>query len=176
MYGMTRGPVTLIAAALAGLLVWIATQVGDSSNGEYWGTYGLIAGAGLIMALSQLIGGWTKWGVPRISIGVFLTALIPVAVVVLWIVIFHQPHHGLGRQHIRRWSNDIGIDGLVKDFKDYVGVLAFGLGLVVGFTFDTSGPVPRGPRTAAAPRTAVPQRSAPPPARETAPRDAPPPE
>jgi hypothetical protein len=164
---MTRGPVTLIAAALAGLLIWVATQVGDKSNGEYWGTYGLIAGAGLVMALSQLIGGWTKWGMPRISPGFFLIALVPIAVAVLWIVIFHQPHHGLGRQHIRKWSNDIGIDGLVKDFKEYVGVLAFGLGLVVGYTFDTTGPIAG--RRAAAPGPTVAQRTAPPPNRETPP-------
>jgi hypothetical protein len=140
MYGLTRATVTLLAAAVAGLLIWIATQVGDSSNGEYWATYGLIAGAGLGMALSQLLGGWTKWGLPRMSINVFLWAFVPAAIAVLWIVIFHQPDHGLGRNHIRKWSNDIGIDGLVKDFKDYVGVLAFGLGLLFGYTFDTTGP------------------------------------
>jgi hypothetical protein len=150
MYGLTRATVTLIAAALAGLLVWIATQIGDKSNGEYWATYGVIAAAGLTMALSQLLGGWTKWGWPRISISVFLWAFIPAAIAVLWIVIFHQPHHGLGRNHIRSWSNSIGIDGLVKDFKEYIGVLAFGLGLVFGYTFDTTGPVRRR-RGAAAP-------------------------
>jgi hypothetical protein len=175
MYGAMRGPVTLISAALAGLLIWIATQVGDSSNGDYWGTYGLIAGAGLILALSQLIGGWTKWGAPRISVSVFLTALIPVAVVVLWVVIFHQPHHGLGRQDIRRWSNDIGIDNVVKDFKEYIGVLAFGLGVVVGYTFDTTGPISRRPAAAAPPRRAAADGTGtPPPSRERVPAPAPP--
>jgi hypothetical protein len=164
MYGLTRGTVTLLAAALAGLLVWIATQIGDSSNGEYWATYGVIAGAGLTMALSQLIGGWTKWGWPRISIGVFLLAFVPVAIAVLWIVDYHQPHGGLWRHNIRDWSDNIGIDGLVKDFKEYVGVLAFGIGLVFGYTFDTSGPVQRraaaGPPPAAA--RAPSERAAPP--------------
>lgn len=163
MYGLTRATVTLLSAAVAGFLIWIATQVGDGSNGEYWATYGLIAGAGLVMALSQLIGGWTKWGLPRLSIDVFLWAFVPAAVAVLWIVIFHQPDHGLGRNHIRAWSNDIGIDGLVKDFKEYVGVLAFGFGLVFGYTFDTTGPAgrrgaARGGPTIAGRRTAVPPR------------------
>src|SRR5256885_14892857 len=144
MYGLTRATVTLIASAIAGFLVWLATQIGQSSNGDYWAANGVIAAAGLVMALSQLLGGWTKWGWPRISISVFLWAFIPVAIVVLWIVIFHQPHHGLGRNHIRKWSNDIGIDGLVKDFKEYVAVLSFGLGLVFGYTFDTTGPIARG--------------------------------
>ena len=35
MYGLTRATVTLIAAATAGLLIWIATQIGDSSNIDY---------------------------------------------------------------------------------------------------------------------------------------------
>src|SRR6266571_3972512 len=161
MYGLTRATVTLIAAAIAGLLIWIATQIGDSSNGEYWATYGVIAAAGLAMALSQLLGGWTKWGVPRVSISVFLSAFIPVAIAVLWIVIFHQPHHGLGRNHIRKWSNDIGIDGIVKDFKEYVAVLSFGLGLVFGFTFDTAGPIARRGRGEAPAEPTVADRTTP---------------
>jgi hypothetical protein len=170
MYGLTRATVTLIAAAVAGLLIWIATQISDESNGGYWAVYGLIAAAGLVMALSQLLGGWTKWGWPRLSISVFLWALIPVAIVVLWIVVFHQPHGNWLRDHIRNWSNDISIDGLVKDFKEYVGVLAFGLGLVFGYSFDTTGPVVR--RTAADEAAAEPTvaaRTAPPPPREEGP-------
>jgi hypothetical protein len=169
MYGMTRASVTLVAAATAGLLVWLATQIGQSSNGDYWATYGVIGGAGLVMAVSQLLGGWTKWGWPRISLGVLLGAFVPVAIAVLWIVIFHQPDHGLGRNHIRHWSNDIGIDGFVRDFKDYVGVLAFGLGLVFGYSFDTTGPRVR-PTPAG--RT-VPGRTAKTSPKETPPAEAP---
>jgi hypothetical protein len=169
MYGLTRATVTLIAAAVAGFLIWIASQIGASSNGEYWATYGVIAAAGLTMALSQLLGGWTKWGLPRISISVLLWAFIPVAIAVLWILVFHQPHHGLGRNHIRKWSNDIGIDGLVKDFKEYVAVLSFGLGLVFGYSFDTTGPIARRvPDEAPGAPTAAERTAAPPP------RDAPP--
>jgi drug/metabolite transporter superfamily protein YnfA len=184
MYGLTRATVTLIAAAIAGLLIWIATQIGDSSNGEYWATYGVVAAAGLVMALSQLLGGWTKWGWPRISISVFLWAFVPVAIAVLWIVAFHQPHHGLGRNHIRKWSNDIGIDAFVGDFTQFVGVLAFGLGLVFGYTFDTTGPIVHRERREAPAGGAVAERTepaeppaAPPVAERTAPaapRDAPP--
>jgi hypothetical protein len=174
MPGLTRATVTLLAAAIAGVLIWLATQIGESSNGGYWGAYGVIAAAGLVMALSQLLGGWTKWGVPRISISVFLWAFIPTAVAVLWIVIFHQPHHGLGRNHIRKWSNDIGIDGLVKDFKDYIGVLAFGLGLVFGYTFDTTGPIAQRGRGVATAGPTVAERTTPAPSRGAPPGDAPP--
>src|SRR5947207_9433874 len=111
MYGLTRATVTLLSAAVAGFLIWIATQVGDSSNGDYWATYGLIAGAGLVMALSQLLGGWTKCGLPRMSINVFLWAFVPAAIAVLWIVVFHQPDHGLAATtsaHGRTTSASIG--------------------------------------------------------------------
>ena len=78
MIGVTRGSTTLAGAAVAGILLWIATQIGTESNGEYWATYGVIAAAGLTMALSQLFGGWTKWGWPRFSLGVFLLGFLPV--------------------------------------------------------------------------------------------------
>ena len=47
MYGLTRATTTLIAAGVAGLLIWIATQVNDETVGGFWAVYGLIAGAGL---------------------------------------------------------------------------------------------------------------------------------
>jgi hypothetical protein len=159
MYGLTRATVTLIAAAAAGLLIWLATQVDVESNGDYWLKYGLIAAAGLTMALSQLLGGWTKWGWPRVSINVFLWAFVPTAIAVLWITCFHQPDGNWFKDHVRDWSDDIGIEGFVDDFTDYVGVLTFGLGLVFGFTFDTTGPATepfwRRRRQAAAPAPAA---------------------
>jgi hypothetical protein len=145
MYGLTRGTVTLICAAVAGFLIWLATQVGDSSNGGYWGVYGLIAAAGLVMAFSQLLGGWTKWGWPRLSVNVFLIGFIPVLVAAGWVLLATQPDPNWFRDHIRSWTDDIGINGLVGDLGQYVSVLAFGLGLVFGFTFDTTGPAEYGP-------------------------------
>jgi hypothetical protein len=145
MYGMTRGPVTLLAAAGAGLLIWISTQVNDETTGGYWAVYGLIAAAGLVMALSQLLGGWTKWGVPRIAINVFLLAFIPTLIAAGWVILAHQPHPNWFRNHVLDWSSDISILGLVRDLTEYVSVLAFGIGLVFGFSFDTAGPSERGP-------------------------------
>ncbi len=43
------------------------------------------------------------------------------------------------------WSGDIGIVGLVHDLAEYVSVLAFGIGLVFGYSFDTSGPATQRP-------------------------------
>ena len=145
MYGLTRGTITLLGAAAAGVLVWLATQVDGGSNGGYWAVYGLIAAAGLAMAFSQILGGWTKWGWPRPSLNVFLIAFLPVLVAAGWVVIAHQPDANWFRSHVLSWSDDIGILGLVRDLTEYVGVLAFGVGLVFGFTFDTSGPAAYGP-------------------------------
>jgi hypothetical protein len=139
MVGMTRATTTLLAAGVAGLLIWVATRVSDSSTGGFWAVYGLIAGAGLVMALSQLLGGWTKWGMPRLSAGVFLLAFIPVAIAGLWVVAAMQPHDNWIRSHVLAWSGDIHVRGVVTDLKEYISVIAFGIGLVFGFSFDTTG-------------------------------------
>jgi hypothetical protein len=140
MYGLTRATTTLIAAAVAGLLIWFATQINDDHVGGFWAVYGLIAGAGLVMALSQLLGGWTKWGWPRLSATFFLLAFVPIAIVSLWIVLAAEPGNGWFHRHVLSWSGDLHIRGLVNDLKEYVPLFAFGIGLVFGFSFDTTGP------------------------------------
>jgi len=140
MYGMTRATTTLLAAGVAGLLIWIATQVNDHSRGGFWAVYGLIAAAGLVMALSQLLGGWTKWGWPSLSVPFFLLAFLPIAIVSLWIVLSVEPGSGWFHRHVLSWSSDIHVRGLVDDLNEYVALFAFGIGLVFGFSFDTAGP------------------------------------
>jgi hypothetical protein len=60
-------------------------------------------------------------------------------------VVAHQPHPNWFRNHVLNWSDDIGILGLVRDLTEYVAVLSFGIGLVFGYSFDTSGPKVAGP-------------------------------
>jgi hypothetical protein len=146
MYGLTRATTTLLAAAAGGLLIWFATQIDDQHLGGFWAAYGLIAGAGLLMALSQLLGGWTKWGWPRLSATFLLTAFVPIAFVSLWIILAAEPGNGWFHNHVLSWSGDLHIRGLVDDLQKYVPVFAFGIGLVFGYSFDTTGP-----RTAAVP-------------------------
>jgi hypothetical protein len=153
MYGLTRATTTLIGAAVAGLLIWIATQINDKSLGGFWAVYGLIAGAGLVMALSQLLGGWTKWGWPRLAAAFFLLAFVPIAIVSLWMVLTAEPGNGWFHRHVLSWSGDLHIRGLVNDLKEYVSIFAFGIGLVFGFSFDTTGPRTR--RDVAAARTST---------------------
>jgi hypothetical protein len=143
MYGLTRATITLIAGGAAGLLIWLATQVNGDTVGGFWAVYGLIAGAGLVMALSQLLGGWTKWGWPRLAITFLLTAFLPIAFVSMWVVLAAEPGNGWFHRHVLSWSSDIHVLGLVNDLKEYVSVFAFGIGLVFGYSFDTAGPVVR---------------------------------
>jgi hypothetical protein len=143
MYGLTRATITLIAGGAAGLLIWLATQINGDTVGGFWAVYGLIAGAGLVMALSQLLGGWTKWGWPRLAITFLLTAFLPIAFVSMWVVLAAEPGNGWFHRHVLSWSSDIHVLGLVNDLKEYVSVFAFGIGLVFGYSFDTAGPVVR---------------------------------
>jgi hypothetical protein len=140
MYGLTRATTTLIAAGAAGLMLWIATQVDRGHIGGYWARIGLIAAAGLVMALSQLLGGWTKWGMPRLSATVLVTAFVPVAVASLWVILAGEPSNGWFHNHVLAWTRDLHISGLVTDLLYYIPVLAFGSGLVFGYSFDTTGP------------------------------------
>lgn len=136
MIGVTRGLSTLAGAAVAGILLWFATQVGTETAGEYWATYGLVAAAGLTMALSQILGGWTKWGWPRFSLGVFLLGFLPVLLVGAWVLLARQPADWLNTSN---WSRDAGVYGLVADLGNILPAIAFGLGLVFGLSFDTAG-------------------------------------
>jgi len=140
MFGTVRGFSTLAGAGAAGFLIWLSTQIGQGSTGGYWAAIGIIAGAGLTMALSQLFGGWTKWGMPRISAGVFLIGFLPVLIAAGWVILAGQPDANWFQRHVESWSGSIAIDGPVHDLESVLALLAFGVGLVFGFTFDTSGP------------------------------------
>src|SRR3954452_10457728 len=138
-HGPTRAFATLVGAAGAGFLAWLTTRIGDGTNGNYWAEYGILAGAGLAIALSQVVGGWTKWGRPRFSPSVFLLAFVPTLIVVVWILGFHQPGANWLRSHTVDWSGNLGIADVVTDMKDLLPMLSFGLGLVFGLCFDTTG-------------------------------------
>jgi hypothetical protein len=137
MIGVTRGISTLAGAAVAGVLLWFATQIGTETSSEYWATYGVIAAAGLTMALSQILGGWTKWGWPRFSLGVFLLGFLPVLVVGLWVLLARQPADWMNTSN---WSRDLGIFGLVADLGNILPAIGFGIGFVFGLSLDTAGP------------------------------------
>ncbi len=135
-----RAIFTAIGVAAAGFLIWLATLFDLGETGEFWGAMGLLAAAGLALGLSQIFGGWTKWGIPVLSPGVFLLAFVPTAIVVGWILLATQPEGGWQQSRLQGWSDDIGIFGFVEDMGIFNAALALGLGLVLAFSFDTTGP------------------------------------
>lgn len=147
-----RGLFTLLGVAAAGFLVWLATQFDLGSTGEYWTAMGILAGAGACLGLSQLMGGWTKWGAPTISPSVFLFGFLPAFVAVGGILVATRPTGTAEGQDVAGWIRDIGLGGLAEDLVSFQGVLAFGLGVVLTFILDT-----RGPRTRTLERGALPE-------------------
>ncbi|MFL5911216.1 MAG: hypothetical protein ACJ768_11670 [Gaiellaceae bacterium] len=137
LYDATRGLTTLAAAGAAGVLLWAATLVGQRTDGRFWAEMGIVAGAGLVMAISQVIGGWTKGLRLRMSAGTFFIAFVPVLIVVGWIMMASQPGHGWYEGTFVSWSKNAHLIGLVHDLALWHGVLAFGFGLVLGMSFDT---------------------------------------
>ena len=136
LYDTTRGLTLAVAAGLAGLLLWSATLVGQQTTARFWEEMGIVAGAGLVIALSQVLGGWTKGLQLRLSPGTFLLGFVPVLVAAGWILLATQPGSGWHEGTMVSWSHDIGLMGLVHSLGLWHGVLAFGFGLVLGSCLD----------------------------------------
>jgi hypothetical protein len=135
-YDASRGLTLALAAALAGLGLWGATQVGTQTTGRFWIAMAIVGGAGLVIALANHVGTWTKGLRLRMSPSTFVLAFLPTLVCVGWILVATQPGHGWQEGRIDSWSNSIGILGLVKSIALWHGVLAFGFGLMLGLSFD----------------------------------------
>jgi hypothetical protein len=133
MNGMTRVASTLIGAGIAGFLLWVAAQPDRLHTGGYWAAYGIVAGAGVVLAVSQLRG---RGGNPR---GMFLTAFLPVLIVAGWVLLAMQPNSNWFRDHVVRWSSNIGVLDVVHDLGTWLGVLAFGIGFTFGACLEPLG-------------------------------------
>ncbi|HVS85261.1 MAG TPA: hypothetical protein VHD91_06495 [Gaiellaceae bacterium] len=136
LYDTTRGLTTALAAGVAGLLLWTATQVGTQTDGRFWAAMAIVAGAGLVLALAQALGAWTKGLRMRVSPGTLVLGFLPVLVCVGWILLATQPGNGWEEGRFDSWSTSIGILGLVRSLALWHGALAFGFGLVLGLAFD----------------------------------------
>jgi hypothetical protein len=121
--GVNRVPLTLLGAAGAGALLWFAgAHVDRATTGGYWAAIGLVAAAGLVFGLSQLRGGG---GHPP---GMLLFGFLPVLIVAGWVIVGMQPNSNWFSHHVRSWSSDIGVGGVVRALGTWLGVLAFGIG------------------------------------------------
>jgi hypothetical protein len=137
---LVRGVFTLLGVLVAGFLIWLATQFDLGDTAEFWAAMGILAGAGFALGVSQLLGGWTKWGIPTLSPGVFLLGFLP-ALILGGGILLATRETGQGTQDtVSGWASDIGIEGFVRDMSLFQGVIAFAIGLVFSFVFDTAGP------------------------------------
>lgn len=136
LYDASRGLTLALAAALAGLALWGAAEVGTQTTERFWIAMAIVAGGGLVLALANHVGTWTKGLRLRMSPSTFVIAFLPALVCVGWILVATQPGSGWQEGRLDSWSNSIGILGLVKSVALWHGVLAFGLGLVLGMSFD----------------------------------------
>ncbi|HEU5244648.1 MAG TPA: hypothetical protein VFU33_09615 [Gaiellaceae bacterium] len=136
MYDASRGLTLALAAALAGLGLWGASQVGTQTNGRFWIAMAIVGAAGLLIALANHVGTWTKGLRLRMSPSTFALAFLPVFICVGWILIASQPGNGWEEGRLVSWSNSIGILGIVHSIGLWHGVLAFGFGLMLGFSLD----------------------------------------
>jgi hypothetical protein len=166
MYDASRGLTLAFAAALAGLGLWGASQIGTQTTTRFWIAMAVVAGAGLLLALANHVGTWTKGLRLRMSPSTFALAFLPVLVCVGWILIATQPGHGWQEGRLDSWSNSIGIMGVVHSIGLWHGVLAFAFGLMLGLSLDGV-PAPE-TETEAAPAYAGPagRPAGPPPADE----------
>lgn len=136
MYDASRGLTLALAAALAGLGLWGATQIGIQTTGRFWLSMLVVAGGGLLIAVAGHVGTWTKGLRLRISPSTFVLAFLPTLVVAGWILVATQPGNGWEEGRLHSWSNSIGILGVVHAIGLWHGVLAFGLGLMLGLSLD----------------------------------------
>ena len=139
--GLVRTLFTLAGVAAAGFLIWLASTFDwDGSTSGFWIAAALLAGAGLALGLSQLFGGWTKWGWPTLSPTVFLLGFLPTLIVGGWILLAKQPQDGVQEGRVDGWSDDIGIGGLVDALFELWPAIPLIIGLILAFSFDTTGP------------------------------------
>ena len=136
LYDASRGLTLALVAALAGLGLWGASQVGMQTNGRFWLSLAIVGAAGLLIALPNHVGTWTKGLRLRMSPSTFALAFLPVLICVGWILLATQPGNGWEERRVVSWSNSIGIVGIVHSIGLWHGALAFAFGLVLGLSLD----------------------------------------
>ena len=105
MIGTVRGVFTLVGAGIAGLLIWLSTQIGTGTTGGYWAAVRDPRRRGPDDGRSRSCSAAGRsGGVPRISAGVFLIGFLPVLVVGGWVLLAGQPDANWFQRHVDSWS------------------------------------------------------------------------
>jgi hypothetical protein len=157
---MTRALSTLIGAALAGGLIWVAAQMDRDTTGGYWATAGLLAVGGLALALARLPDVGLRTLVP--SLETLGLAFIPALIAAGWVIVAAEPGSNWASRHVQSWSEDASLTRVVNDMKPFALLLAFGLGVLLGLVFERrTARVMEEPAAAAPTRETRPEAAAP---------------
>jgi hypothetical protein len=132
MNGLARAGATLLGAAVGGVLLWLAAQLDRGTTDGYWAAYGIVAAAGIVLAVTQLRG---RYGNPP---AMLLLAFLPVLVVGGWVLLALQPGDNWFKSHVLSWSGDLGVLDVVRDVGTWLGVVAFGIGFTLGAALEPS--------------------------------------
>ena len=144
LYDATRGLMTALAVGLAGLLLWVATQVGVQSTARFWAAMGIVAGGGLVLALLPALGGWTSGLRLRISPGdARCSASCRRSSCAGWILLATQPGNGWHEGRFVPGATTRACSGIVHAIGLWHGALAFGFGVVLGMSLDARAGVER---------------------------------
>ena len=135
MNGIARAGATLLGAAAAGVLLWLAAQIGRGSTGGYWAAYGVVAGAGLVFARHPAARP-QRPPARRCSCSCSCRCSSSAG----WVLLAMQPDENWFSTHVLSWSGDLGVRDVVRDVGTWIGVLAFGIGYVLGAALE---PMPR---------------------------------
>lgn len=138
--GIVRALFTLAGVAGAGLLLWLAQLFTLDETSGFWIGAAIVAAAGVALGLSQLFGGWTKWGWPVMSPMMLLFAFVPTLLVGGTMMLSWQPEGAWGQEGANDIISSLGAGGLVDALAPFMWIVPLVIGLVFSFTFDTTGP------------------------------------
>ena len=137
LYDATRGLMTALAVGLAGLLLWVATQVGVQSTARFWAAMGIVAGGG---PRARPAAGARRLderaAAPDLAGRRSCSASCRRSSSTGWILLATQPGNGWHEGRFVSWSHDLGLMGIVHAIGLWHGALAFGFGVVLGMSLD----------------------------------------
>ena len=138
---VVRALFTLAGVAVAGLLIWIASNFDLGSDERVLGSHGASrrrqAWRSVSLSCSAAGRSGGHRGSPQPS---SCFAWLPTLIAAGWILLATQPTGGWQQSRFESWSDTIGILGFVRDLGPFAAAIALAFGVVTAFIFDTTGP------------------------------------